>query len=58
MTALESRIEEQQTESMAAGWYDDPQGRHRLRYFNGLAWTSHVTHFGPTPCIGCMHPEN
>lgn len=36
-----------------AGWYPDPDQVHRLRYFDGLAWTAHVTHFGPSPCNGC-----
>lgn len=35
------------------GWFEDPQGLHRLRYFDGSVWTDHVTHFGPTPCRGC-----
>lgn len=38
-----------------AGWYPDPQKEHNLRYHDGLAWTPHVTHFGPTPCRAC-HP--
>ncbi|MEZ5228102.1 MAG: DUF2510 domain-containing protein [Acidimicrobiales bacterium] len=37
----------------AAGWYSDPFGQHRMRYFSGTEWTDHVTHFGPTPCQGC-----
>ena len=37
------------------GWYPDPAGEHHLRYFNGTGWTSHVTHYGPTPCRGCSH---
>ena len=36
-----------------AGWFEDPEGRHALRYFDGGTWTDHVTHFGPTPCIAC-----
>ncbi len=36
-----------------AGWFGDPRQEHRLRYFNGEAWTSHVTHAGPLPCTGC-----
>ncbi len=36
-----------------AGWYPDPDQVHQMRYFNGTAWTSHVTHFGPSPCNGC-----
>lgn len=41
------------TTAQKAGWYTDPEGRHYLRYFDGNAWTEHVTHFGPTPCSGC-----
>ena len=36
-----------------AGWFDDPEGRHHLRYFDGDVWTQHVTHFGPSPCVAC-----
>ncbi len=36
-----------------AGWFDDPEAQHRMRYFDGDGWTAHVTHFGPTPCSGC-----
>jgi len=36
-----------------AGWFDDPEALHRMRYFDGNGWTAHVTHFGPTPCSGC-----
>ncbi len=36
-----------------AGWFDDPEGRHHLRYFDGDSWTPHVTHFGPSPCVAC-----
>lgn len=44
-------------EATLAGWYDDPQQRHRMRYFSGSEWTQHVTHFGPTPCTGCHHTD-
>jgi hypothetical protein len=27
----------------AAGWYNDPYGRFQQRYWNGAAWTEHVT---------------
>jgi hypothetical protein len=30
-------------QSIAPGWYPDPQGRRRLRYFDGRAWTQHET---------------
>lgn len=36
-----------------AGWFDDPDAQHCLRYFDGTNWTEHVTHFGPSPCSGC-----
>ncbi len=36
-----------------AGWYADPFETHRMRYFSGVEWTEHVTHYGPTPCSGC-----
>ncbi len=26
-----------------ANWYPDPMGRHQMRYWNGTAWTEHVT---------------
>lgn len=42
-----------QGKATLAGWYEDPQERHRMRYFSGTEWTQHVTHFGPTPCTGC-----
>lgn len=35
------------------GWYPDPTSQHILRYFDGAEWTDHVTHSGPTPCLGC-----
>ncbi len=37
----------------SAGWFDDPRGEHRFRYFDGTDWTDHVTHYGPTPCLRC-----
>ncbi|NNF53366.1 MAG: DUF2510 domain-containing protein [Acidimicrobiales bacterium] len=36
-----------------AGWFDDPEGTHDQRFFDGVLWTNHVTHFGPKPCPGC-----
>ncbi len=29
-----------------ANWYPDPRGRHELRYFDGHAWTDHVSDTG------------
>lgn len=48
-----SIVEEAQTETAQPGWFNDPLGRHHLRYHDGTEWTDHVTHFGPTPCEGC-----
>lgn len=30
----------------SAGWNQDPYGRHELRYFDGTAWTEHVSDGG------------
>jgi len=30
----------------AAAWYPDPAGHHELRYWNGTAWTEHVSDHG------------
>ncbi|MDH3681429.1 MAG: DUF2510 domain-containing protein [Acidimicrobiia bacterium] len=49
--------EHQRTMDVAdAGWYPDPDQEHQLRYFDGTAWTAHVTHNGPSPCNGCCDP--
>lgn len=32
-----------------AGWYDDPRDAHQLRYWDGEAWTDHVTARQPPP---------
>jgi hypothetical protein len=29
-----------------AGWYPDPNGRHELRYWDGSAWTEHISDAG------------
>ena len=29
-----------------AAWYPDPSGRYELRYWNGSAWTEHVSRNG------------
>ncbi len=31
-----------------AGWYPDPGGRHRLRYWDGFTWTIRVWDDGPS----------
>jgi len=38
-----------------AGWCADPAEDHDLRYFDGSSWTGHVTHNGPSPCLGCSY---
>lgn len=48
-----AKTQQRRMTSPTAGWFDDPDALHRLRYFDGNGWTSHVTHFGPTPCSGC-----
>jgi Protein of unknown function (DUF2510) len=34
------------TPSVPAGWYHDPAGRYELRYWDGSAWTEHVSRAG------------
>jgi hypothetical protein len=60
MSILESRPQSEAltkdraaTAPTVAGWFDDPDAQHNMRYFDGTAWTQHVTHFGPSPCSGC-----
>jgi hypothetical protein len=36
----------QTTPSVPAGWYADPAGRYELRYWDGGAWTEHVSRAG------------
>lgn len=33
--------QQQQVPSAPAGWHDDPEGSHRLRYWDGTCWTEH-----------------
>ena len=33
----------------SAGWYPDPSGRHRHRYWDGRTWTEHVADDSATP---------
>jgi hypothetical protein len=35
------------TDQFAAGWYPDPSGTPRLRYFDGHAWTEHYAALAP-----------
>jgi hypothetical protein len=34
------------TPAVPAGWYHDPAGRYELRYWDGSAWTEHVSRAG------------
>ena len=34
--------------TVAADWHSDPSGRHELRYWDGSAWTDHVSDAGTT----------
>jgi hypothetical protein len=34
------------TPAVPAGWYHDPAGRYELRYWDGSAWTEHVSRNG------------
>jgi hypothetical protein len=34
--------------NVASGWHPDPSGRHQFRYWNGVAWTEHVSTGGLT----------
>jgi len=35
-----------------AGWYEDPSGEHASRYWDGSAWTDHVSEVPPAPSGG------
>ncbi len=37
---------QQTTPSVPPGWYTDPAGRYELRYWDGTAWTEHVSRAG------------
>jgi len=43
--------------SVTAGWYDDPTGRFRVRYWEGTAWTEHVADDGPTGSDPLAEPD-
>jgi hypothetical protein len=34
--------------TISAGWHSDPSGRHQLRYWDGAAWSDHVSDSGAT----------
>lgn len=40
----------------AAGWYPDPGGSGKLRYWNGFAWTEHVSPPDPPPAPAVPAP--
>lgn len=44
-----------------AGWFPDPSGDHELRYWDGDAWTEHVSDAGVTstvaPPVGTARPD-
>jgi len=39
-------VAQPQTPAVPAGWYADPAGRFELRYWDGGAWTEHVSRAG------------
>jgi hypothetical protein len=46
-TAVEAAASSAAPESsVPAGWYADPSGRYELRYWDGNAWTEHVSRAG------------
>jgi hypothetical protein len=44
--AVEAAVEAAVESSVPAGWYADPSGRYELRYWDGSAWTEHVSRAG------------
>ena len=44
--AVEAAVEAAAESSVPAGWYADPSGRYELRYWDGGAWTEHVSRAG------------
>jgi Domain of unknown function (DUF4328)/Protein of unknown function (DUF2510) len=40
-----------------AGWYPDPAGGSRLRWWDGSAWTAHVTPPAPAPVMTTLEDE-
>jgi hypothetical protein len=43
---LTSRNARTATVQIPSSWLADPTGRHELRYWNGSAWTAHVSDAG------------
>lgn len=44
--AAPAPVAQPQTPAVPAGWYADPAGRFELRYWDGGAWTEHVSRAG------------
>ena len=44
------------TPGAGPGWFNDPQRRHELRYFDGTLWTEHVSDDGVQAVDGWMPP--
>jgi hypothetical protein len=38
--------------SAPAGWFEDPDGRHQYRFWDGTAWTDHVADDGQQSLAG------
>jgi hypothetical protein len=41
VAATHPQPQQQQVPPAPAGWHDDPEGGHRLRYWDGTRWTEH-----------------
>jgi uncharacterized protein YxjI len=46
MSAPNARLGSPDMSATPANWYPDPTGRHELRYWDGSAWTDHVSNGG------------
>jgi hypothetical protein len=44
--AVADTAAEESASGVPAGWYADPSGRFELRYWDGNAWTEHVSRAG------------
>ncbi len=44
------------TPGAGPGWFNDPQRRHELRYYDGTLWTEHVSDDGVQAVDGWMPP--
>jgi len=45
-TVSPGAISSSSVSTVPAGWYADPSGRFELRYWDGTAWTEHVSRAG------------